>query len=54
MICLGTYGLPTGEIETALGDQWHHTRFLENIAAISMVRCALTMTSGATAALSLS
>ena len=54
MICLGTYGRPTGEIAIALGDQWRHTRFLGNLATTSMVRCALTMNAGATAALSLS
>jgi hypothetical protein len=54
MICLGTYGRPTDEIATALDEQWRHTRFLGNLATTSIVRCALTMNVGATAALSLS
>jgi hypothetical protein len=53
MICLRTYGRPTAEIEAAISAQWQHTRFLGNLAATSMVRCALTMNPGAAAALSL-
>jgi hypothetical protein len=54
LMCLRIYGRPTVEIETAIGDQWQHTRFLGNFATTSMVRCALTMSSSATAALRLS
>jgi hypothetical protein len=54
LLCLRIYGRPTAEIETAIGDQWQHTRFLGNLATTSMVRCALTMNPATTAALSLS
>ena len=53
LLCLKIYGRPTSELEAAIADQWQHTRFLGNLATTAMVRCALTMSSSAKAALSL-
>jgi hypothetical protein len=44
LIALRAHGRPVGDIEQALLEQWHRTRFVGNLAATAMASCALSAT----------
>ena len=53
LICLRIYDRPTGDVETALVNQWQRTAFLGNLATTAMACCALNMNTSAIAPLTL-